>query len=1053
MPLRTRVPRPAVWLVLFGLVTTEGAIPLRAQDGPLPPPTLNALTFRQLGPFRGGRVTAVDGVPGRPHTFFMGSTGGGVWITENAGTSWRNVTDGWLDVGSIGAVEVAEADPNVIYVGTGSAAIRGNATTGKGVWRSDDRGRTWRFLGMSETGTVARIRTHPRDPDHVFLAATGNPFGRNEKRGVFRSTDGGATWDKVLFHSDSIGAIDLVMDPSNPRILYAALWRGERKPWTMISGAPEGGVYKTTDAGDSWRKLENGLPSGLIGKIGLTVAPTNPDRVWALVEAPDDDAGLYRSEDGGETWALLNPDRRIRSRPWYYNHLHADPTDENTLWALNSGLWKSVDGGRTFQSLRMPHSDHHDLWINPDDPRIMVEGNDGGATVTLDGGRTWSSQLNQPTAEMYSVVVDDQFPYRVYGTQQDNSSLSLPTAATGTGVTLQHWRSHGGCETGPILPRPDDPAVVFSGCFGGRLARTDTRTEEFRQVRPYPQNQEGMAEADLRYRMQWNFALEISPHDPDVLYVGSQFVHRSTDEGHRWEIISPDLTGNDTARFAMAGGPISFDVTGVEIWSALLQIRESPLQQGVLWTGSNDGRVHLSRDGGESWSDVTPPDLPMPATVNRIEPSPHRPERAYLAAYRYRLDDWQPYLYRTDDYGATWIRIADGMNGIPAGHPTRTIREDPEREGLLFAGAEFGLFVSLDDGASWQELEGGLPASPITDLAIQPTFGDLAVATQGRGFWILDDLSLLRQVDAGEVGEGRLHRPRPAYRSRWQDGPGHYARDHVFGAMIPEDAKGTNAPEGAVIYYQLAAGAGSVALEILEADGDVVRRLEGIPSEAGSQRLVWDLRYARPGRDLTSGGGPRAVPGEYRVRLDVDGWSDTQPLTVLKDPRLTAVSVAHLQDQFDFLYEAMARLSALDDAVGRIDDVRDQLTSLEQRLPESFPDAGWVDGAVTESAQLSERLQAARDGLVQELGLFDQPGRVRRQLNWLITAAQTQRGEHIDARPTEGLQERFRDVDQELTLELEVVQAILRDELDALNRLLESNGVGPVVAPRVPGVA
>jgi len=502
----------------------------------------------------------------------------------------------------------------------------------------------------------------------------------------------------------------------------------------------------------------------------------------------------------------------------------------------------------------------------------------------------------------------------------------------------------------------------------------------------------------------------------------------------------------------MAGGPISFDVTGVEIWSALMQIRESPLRQGVLWTASNDGRIHLTRDGGSTWTDVTPQDLPMPSTVNRIEPSPHQPEKAYLAAYRYRLDDWQPYLYRTDDFGASWTRIADGSNGIGDDHPTRAIREDPEREGLLFAGTEFGLFFSLDDGGAWQRLTQGLPASPVTDLAIQPTFGDLAVATQGRGFWILDDLSLLRQAAAGNLA-ARLFAPRDAYRSRWQDGPGHYARDHVFGAMTPRDIKGTNAPEGAVLYYEVPVGADEVALEILESDGTPVRGFNRVAADPGAHRLVWDLRYARPGGDLTDPGGPRAVPGDYQVRLRVDDWTDTQPFAVLKDPRLTSITIADLRAQFDYLHEAMARLSDLDDGVRRIDGVREQLSALDEQLPEAFGSAPWVAEAHAESTALAERLQEARDGLVQDLGLFDQPGRVRRQLNWLITAAQSQRGEHVDAPPTAGMVERFQDVDAELTTKLGALQAILRDELSSLNQLLEANGVGPIVAPRVPGVA
>ena len=1012
---------------------------------------LAAVTFRELGPFRGGRVTAVDGVPGEPHTFYFGSTGGGVWKTESAGQAWTNVTDGWLDVGSIGAVEVADGDPDIIYVGTGSADIRGNVSVGRGVWRSSDRGESWTFAGLADVGQIARIRTHPDRPERVWLAATGNPFGRNAARGVFRSDDGGDSWTHVLAHSDSVGAVDLALHPTNPDILYAAMWRGERKPWTMISGARVGGIYRSLDGGDTWSKLGGGLPGsgedegGLIGKIGLSTSAAAPDRVWAMVEAPDPRAGLYRSDDRGESWELVNDSYGPRSRPWYYMHVYAHPTEADVLWVMNSGLFRSIDAGRSFQRVAMPHSDHHDMWINPLRPDIVLNGNDGGATISFDGGDHWSSQLNQPTAEFYNVAVDDDFPYRVYGSQQDNSTLSLPTAATGRGVSLQHWRSHGGCETGPVVPRPDTSGIVYGGCFGGRFARADQATEQFRQIRPYPQAQDAMPESELRFRVQWNFPVELSPTNPGTMYYGSNVVHRTRNEGQTWEVISPDLTTNDTARFGMAGGPINPDVTGVEIWSALLQIQESPHDPEEIWTGSNDGLVQLSRDGGMTWSDVTPPDLPSPSTVNRIHLSNHSPGKAYMVAYRYRLDDWAPYIYRTRDWGANWERIGDGSRGIPADWPARSIIEDPVREGLLFVGTEFGLFVSLDDGLSWRALQQNLPRTPVTDLAIQERFGDLAVATQGRGFWILDDLTLLRGL-AAQGDDPVLYAPRPTYRSTWQAGEGHYARDHVYGAMISRDMKAENAPEGAVLYFSLPAGAASVSLRIEEGSGvgsgagGLVRAFDDLPTEAGSHRIVWDLAYPGPGG---RGRGPRAVPGTYTATLTVDGRETTQRFQVLKDRRLVDITVADLQAQFDFLVRAGRRMEELQGALETIREARERVDTTVDSLATTRGEEPWFAGARERAEGVRAGLQQVADELIQtEGGGWDREAKLRRQLAFILNESQTQRGEYTDAPPTDGWLERLTDVEEELSILLTELDRVLREELGELNRYLEEHGAG-----------
>ena len=1009
----------------------------------VPPAELQALRFRELGPFRGGRVTTVTGVRDRPHTFYFGATGGGVWKTESAGQAWANISDGGIPIGSIGAVAVAPSNPDVLYVGTGSDAIRGNVSTGRGVYRSDDDGANWRYLGLREAGQIGRIRIHPDDPDVAYLAATGHPFGPNPERGVYRTRDGGESWENVLFVSDSTGAIELLMNEHNPDELFAAMWRGERKPWTMISGAREGGIYRTRDGGDSWEKLAGGLPSGLVGKIGIAQGRSDPGRLYAIIEAAPG-SGIYRSLDGGDSWTLVNDEQRLLGRPWYFYNIFADPTDPDVVYVAGGGFFRSSDGAESFRPVPMPHSDHHDLWILPDNPAVMVQGNDGGAVVTVDGGRTWSSQLNQPTAEMYSVTVDDRFPYRVYGSQQDNSTLSLPSSATGTGISLQHWESHGGCETGPVTVHPRDPAIVVSGCFGGRLARYNRRTEQFRQIRPYPERQDGAPESELRYRIQWNAPVLFSRHDPDVLYHGSQYVAVSRDQGGSWSVISPDLTGNDTTKFGQAGGPITPDVTGVEIYSSLLQIAESPHDAGVLWTGSNDGRVHLTRDGGSTWTNVTPPDLPQPSTVNRIDVSPHRPGTAWLAVYRYRLDDFRPYIYATDDFGATWTLLTDGANGIPRDHPTRVVRADPERAGLLYAGTEFGLFASFDAGANWQPLQLNLPPSPVTDLVVHR--GDLVLATQGRGFWILDDITPLRHVAAGEPADGLVLYPvRPAYRTAAQERDGHYVRDHVYGAMIPRYMKAMNPREGATIYFSRPVGAeGAVTVRILEVDGDTVRTFENVAASPGLNRFNWNLDYPSGSASVAA----RAVPGRYAVLVEEsDGipFAGTE-FEVRMDPRLEEeITVADLQAQFDYLIGARDRLEALDEALGGLRQVREDA--------QGAAGGPGANEAIREAAdRASSALTAVEEVLVQPRGAgFANPSRIRSHLRFVMTAASSQRGEDLDARPTEQLLERLVDLETELEGALARLRGVYADEVGELNAELESAGLEPIRIPVVPG--
>jgi len=1026
----------------------------------------SALKYRSLGPERGGRVTAVTGIAEQPLTFYMGSTGGGVWKTVDAGINWENVSDGFFGSASVGAIDVADSDHNVVWVGMGSACIRGNTSQGDGVYRSVDGGRTWTHVGLTEAGQIGRVIVDPRDPDVAFVAALGHPFGPNPERGVFRTRDGGTSWERVLFVSDSTGAVDLAMNPGNPRILFAGMWRAERKPWTMISGAEEGGIYRSVDGGDTWERLEGGLPDGLVGKTAVTVSPADPDRVWALVEAPGEDGGVYRSDDGGDTWTQVNSDRKLRQRAWYYTHIYADPVDENTVYALNVSFWKSIDGGRTFESIEVPHGDTHDLWLSPYDPETVVIGNDGGAQVSQNGGESWSTMYNQPTAEIYRVFVDESFPYRVYGSQQDNSTISLPSLDIGGVTRYEHWRSAGGCESGHIAIDPRDPDVTYAGCYGGSISRVNYRTGAFRQILVYPQMQLGQAPGTLRYRFQWNAPIRLSPHDPDVLYHTSQHVHRSRDGGGSWETISPDLTRNDTTKQGFAGAPITMDNTGVEVYGTIFSFEESALEPGVLWAGTDDGRVHVSRDLGATWADITPRDMPEWGTVNTIELSAHAPGRAFLAVHRYRQDDFRPYVFRTDNYGDSW-NLLTRDNGIPETHFVRVIREDPETRGLLYAGTEYGMYVSFDDGRHWQTLQRNLPVSPITDMRVHR--GDLVVATQGRSFWILDELSPLRQLGAMEGdAEPFLFEPAGAVRARLSGGG--------------PDGR----PSGAIFYYYLPEEPSDVvALEVLDSTGEVLRTytwepeegsdddegdadsaeasgagdegaglersMEGdsIPAVAGLNRASWDLRIGRP--DILDDaviwgftGGPQVVPGTYRVRLTAGDLSATRSFTVHPDPRLD-LSEADRSAQYALMVEIRRALQETHEAVDRIREVRAQLENRADRASK----AGYGDELPALADSVAADLTTIEESLTQTKSESNQdplnfPPMLDNQLAYLYGYVG-----FSDGAPTTGASERFSDLRTELDTALERLEDVLAEGVARFSDTLSQREVPAVIVPEV----
>ena len=909
------------WYVLTVTLLAGGALEAQAPRSPIGPALdstlLRGMHYRMLGPARGGRVTTVTGVPQQPHTFYMGSTGGGVWKTVNAGLSWQNISDGYFAAASMGSIDVADSDPNVIYAGTGSDGIRSNVSIGRGIYKSIDAGKTWSFVGLRDAGQIASVIIHPTNPDIAFAAAMGNPFKPAPDRGVYRTRDGGRTWDRVLFVSDSTGAVDLEFQPGNPSVIYAAMWRAERKPWTVVSGASEGGVYRSSDGGSSWTRLANGLPGGLVGKADCAVSPSKPDRVYVLIEAKPG-GGLYRSDDAGRSFIAVDTTTRgLITRPFYYTNIDADPTNSDIVYVGTEGFYKSIDGGRSWATMSTPHGDNHDLWINPRNPSIMIQSNDGGANVSLDGGRSWSTQYNQPTAEIYQVYTDDQFPYRLYGAQQDNTTLivpSLPVAATPVDDPVQAWRSGPGCETGPIFPNISKPDTVYGSCKG-IYSRMSLRTGQEKEYPVGAQSIYGMPGKDLIYRFQRVSPMEASPHDSRTLYYGSQYVHRTRDEGVTWERISPDLTWNPPERQTkVSGEPITIDVTGEEFYSTLYAIRESPIRAGVIWTGANDGPFHLTRDGGSTWKKITPASQPPGCRVQNIEPSPHRAGSAYYAVLCYLLGDFRPFIWRTDDYGASWKLLTTGTNGIPVDQPTRVVREDPAREGLLYAGTEFGVYVSFDNGVRWQPLQLNLPVTPVTDMKVKR--GDLVLSTQGRGFWILDDLQPLRQMSTAiAASKAHLFAPRDAWRFRYRSSFGG-AESNRLASADPEYP-----PAGAMIDYWLPSSSGPVTMEILTASGNIVRSMssEQSPADtsrvvspaAGAQRLtrtegvnrfIWDMRYPGPWSESarTNGrGGPLAAPGTYTVRLTANGITQSRQLVIRADPRVAAdgVTTAVLREQ------------------------------------------------------------------------------------------------------------------------------------------------------------
>ncbi len=969
--------------------------------------------FRCIGPFRGGRVVAVAGDPRDPNTFYFGGVCGGVWKTTDAGQYWENISDGYFTSSSVGALEVAPADPNVIYAGSGETTIRIDVSIGDGVYKSTDAGRSWKHIGLNDTRQIAKIRTHPENADLVYAAAFGHAFGENPERGVYRSKDGGATWENVLHVSEKAGAIDLTIDKNNPRIIYASFWQAYRNFWQISSGGEDSGIWRSMDGGDTWENISTnkGLPKGLLGKIGLAASPAQPGRVWAIIENQPD-GGLYRSDDYGETWVVGSKDNRFISRAWYYMHLTADPVDANTIYINNLSFWKSTDGGHNFSEITTPHGDDHDLWVNPNNNKIMVHGNDGGACVSLNGGLSWSSIYNQPTAQFYHLDVDSNEPFYVYGTQQDNSSLRVPSRSRFSSILWDDCDITGSGESGYIAVHPDDPNIVYVGAIGSSpgggnsLQRYDHRTQQIRLISTWPRSATGLGAGAEKYRFAWTYPIVFSPHDSNIIYVGGNQILRTTNEGQSWQEISPDLTKADPETLKPSGGPINRDAVGAEHFATVYTLAESPHEAGVIWAGSDDGLLHITRDGGANWTDITPPDLGDWSMFNMIEPSPHDKAAAYVTATRYKNDDYAPYVFKTTDYGASWTRIVEG---IADDHFCRAVREDPLREGLLYLGTEFGLYISFDAGASWQRFQLNLPISPIYDLKIKGT--DLVVATHGRSFWILDDLTAVHQIAPSSPGPfshegvrllapGTVERHLPkVFDGLFESGEGkqYMSTLGAVAAYVKEETpehgvvhkfldSGANPPKGAVITYYLHEKAEStITLRIDDADGNEVKTFKSIhadeeekaargdadpsddtpkdlriPSNAGWNRFIWDLRYpdaskVAPHDDNQQGfiKGPHAVPGTYQVTLTVGDETLSESFEIVKEAGIDA-GADDLQAQFDLLTTIRDKVSATHKLVNQMRDVRAQLKGWRERLSGLESASGIIESAKALEEQVLE---------------------------------------------------------------------------------------------------
>ncbi|HEY2662015.1 MAG TPA: hypothetical protein VGI79_20010 [Caulobacteraceae bacterium] len=1032
------------------LAAPSPADPGAMRGAPVDATLYGALQWRGIGPYRGGRALAVTGVAGEPDTFYFGAVAGGVWKSIDAGGSWKPIFDS-QPMSSIGAVAVAASNHDVIYVGTGEGALRGDITYGDGVYKSSDGGKTWRNIGLKDSRQIGALIVDPTNPDIVLVAAIGHAFGPNSERGVFRTTDGGKTWSRTLYKDEHTGAIDVTFDPTNPKIVYAALWQAQRQPWTFSSGGPGSGLYRSTDGGATWSELKgHGLPDGLLGRIDVSVSAADSSRVYAMVEAKE--GGLYRSDDGGADWRRVNQDGRIRQRAWYFSKIYADPKAVDTVYALNTGMLKSTDGGKSFALVSATHGDHHGLWIDPADPRRLINANDGGVSVSLDGGKSWSTQDNQPTGQYYHVAVSQGFPYWVYGAQQDNSNVAVASYDDEGVIGPRDWFAAGGGESGFVVPDPRDPKIIYSDAEN-QFARYDKSKEQDQDISPWPVDNSGHPASELQHRFNWTSPLMLSPHDPGVLYAASEVVWKSINQGASWTIISGDLTRNDKSKQIASGGPLTKDITSVEYYDTIFALAESPLKAGMLWAGSDDGLVHVTSDDGVHWSDVTPKDMPAWSTISMVEPSPHDAQVAYLAVDRHKLDDNRPLAYKTADGGKSWTSI---VAGLPQDAVVHVVREDPLRRGLLFAGTEKGVFVSFDDGGLWRSVQLNLPATPIHDLAVKGD--DLIAATHGRSFWILDDLTPLRQIGPTTAGEDVvLYAPQAALRLHYPD------------QVDTRRPVGDNPPAGALIDYVLKSEPqGELTVDILDSGGAVVRHLSSakstkevqppewpdqivpddrIPAKAGMNRLVWDLRMSDPVQipgAFYSGPtprGPLVAPGQYQVKLTVGGQTRQAPLVVLADPRAQDAAAA-IRAKTELAIATEADIDRLHRAVNAVRKTRAELDRVKQDLASR----GSAKPLVAEADKLQTRLGPIEETLMQvnmkgsEANLAF-PGMLNEQLASFALAL-----EDADTAPTAQHKAMYQSLHAQLDDALAKWSALQAKDMGAFNVKLKALGVSEVAA-------
>jgi photosystem II stability/assembly factor-like uncharacterized protein len=1055
------------------------------------------LQYRLVGPLRGGRVVAVSGVVGQDNVYYFGAVAGGVWKTTDGGLNWKPTFDKQKDASpSIGAIAVSESDPNTIYVGTGEACIRGNIVGGNGVYKSIDAGKTWNFVGLADTHAIGRLIVNPKNPDIAFVAALGHPFADNEERGIFRTRDGGKTWEKVLYKDAKTGGIDIQFDPTNPNILFAALWQARRTPWSLDSGGPGSGLYRSIDGGTTWKELKgHGLPDGILGRIGVTVSGANPNRVWAVIEA--EKGGIYRSDDGGDSWHLTTDDHRFRQRAWYYSHIFADPKSADAVYILNTGAYRSNDGGKTFSRIRAPHGDNHALWIDPNNPKRLINGNDGGATISTDGGESWTTLYNQPTAQFYHVTTDNRFPYYIYGAQQDNSTVAIASAGPDGAIDRPDWYAVGGGESGYIAPDPADPEIVYAGSYGGDITRYDHRTHEEQAINPWPVNPIGWGAGDLKHRFQWTEPIVFSPHDPKTLYFAGEMLFKTTDAGMSWTPISPDLTRNDKSKQASSGGPITKDNTGVEVYDTIFSVVESPVQKDLIWAGTDDGLVHLTRDGGQHWENVTPKAMPDWGTVSMIEASPHDAGTAFIAVERHKLDDFAPYIFKTTDFGKSWAKL---ITGLPPDDYVHAVRVDPLRPNLLFAGTEQGVYVSFDDGAHWQTLQLNLPPAPVNDLVVKNN--DLVLATHGRSFWVLDDITPLEQYrDAIPQEDAHLFTPavtnHTVFRGGFFRAQGNVGKNPPAGAVIyywlktaikkPDQGKSQDSTTSASDKTETAASSSSpesgkmdsqkpedqkITLEILDSSGKVIRKYPKkeeppdeeeeffnrdreagkLPGDAGLNRFVWDLRYEGaikvPHAPLWGGStdGPEALPGNYQVRLTVLGKSYTAPLEIKPDPRLK-ITEDDLAKQFDLLLKIRDKVTETDDAIIQIRDLREQINTVKKRMKNDPREKTIADAGKA----LDKKMTEVEEALIQTKAKSSQdvlnfPIRLNNQLVALGGVVSS-----ADSAPTEQSYEVFDMLSKAVDEQLAKWKAIVSTDVASYNNLVKQQDVPALMVTKPAG--